>query len=483
MSGRVTGTVKTGAAAPVFLKGAFTVYDTTDTIAAIATPLGESGIGVIRISGSKAYDVGDAIFQSKSSLPLAQRRDRSIQYGLIVDDDGKAVDEVILLIMKGPRSYTAEDVLEIQCHGGRQSLSEILGLVLRHGARLANPGEFTQRAFVNGRLDLAQAEAVMDVIQAKSAQGLTSAVSQLEGRLSRVVGDMRLHLTDFITRLEVTVDYPEEDLEEIEVPDIAGAIRDMERRLDDMLAESKSGRMMRDGVMAAIAGTPNAGKSSLLNRFLETERAIVTDVPGTTRDVIEEWITIQGVPICLVDTAGIRSTDDTVEQIGVRRAKEYMDRADIILVVVDQSRPLQEEDRQILETARGRQALIVLNKEDLQPAFETEELQSYGLPLLSISASTGAGMGELKDAMLSLALQQGLTAAQSALLANTRHIELVRQSREALQRALDTIEAGMPVDCAIVDIREAWELLGSITGDTVHDDIIEEIFSRFCLGK
>ena len=459
------------------------MYDTTDTIAAIATPLGESGIGVIRISGSKAYDVGDAIFQSKSSLPLAQRRDRSIQYGLIVDDDGKAVDEVILLIMKGPRSYTAEDVLEIQCHGGRQSLSEILGLVLRHGARLANPGEFTQRAFVNGRIDLAQAEAVMDVIQAKSAQGLTSAVSQLEGRLSRVVGDMRLHLTDFITRLEVTVDYPEEDLEEIEVPDIAGAIREMERRLDDMLAESKSGRMMRDGVMAAIAGTPNAGKSSLLNRFLETERAIVTDVPGTTRDVIEEWITIQGVPICLVDTAGIRSTDDTVEQIGVRRAKEYMDRADIILVVVDQSRPLQEEDRQILETAKGRQALIVLNKEDLQPAFKTEELQSYGLPLLSISASTGAGMGELKDAMLSLALKQGLTAAQSALLANTRHIELVRQSREALQRALDTIEAGMPVDCAIVDIREAWELLGSITGDTVHDDIIEEIFSRFCLGK
>lgn len=483
MSGRVTGTVKTGAAAPVFLKGAFTVYDITDTIAAIATPLGESGIGVIRISGSKAYDVGDAIFKSKSSLPLAQRRDRSIQYGLIVDDDGKAVDEVILLIMKGPRSYTAEDVLEIQCHGGRQSLSEILGLVLRHGARLANPGEFTQRAFVNGRIDLAQAEAVMDVIQAKSAQGLTSAVSQLEGRLSRVVGDMRLHLTDFITRLEVTVDYPEEDLEDIEVPDIAGAIREMERRLDDMLAESKSGRMMRDGVMAAIAGTPNAGKSSLLNRFLETERAIVTDVPGTTRDVIEEWISIQGVPICLVDTAGIRSTDDTVEQIGVRRAKEYMERADIILVVVDQSRPLQEEDRQILETARGRQALIVLNKEDLQPAFETEELQSYGLPLLSISASTGAGMGELKDAMLSLALQQGLTAAQSALLANTRHIELVRQSREALQRALDTIEAGMPVDCAIVDIREAWELLGSITGDTVHDDIIEEIFSRFCLGK
>ena len=454
-----------------------------ETISAVCTALGEGAIGIVRISGEKALDCGEQLFRAASGKALGSYNPNTLVYGHVVDEDGAVIDEVMAVYMRVPHSYTAEDVVEIQCHGGRQSLSEILGLVLRHGARLANPGEFTQRAFVNGRLDLAQAEAVMDVIQAKSAQGLTSAVSQLEGRLSRVVGDMRLHLTDFITRLEVTVDYPEEDLEDIEVPDIAGAIREMERRLDDMLAESKSGRMMRDGVMAAIAGTPNAGKSSLLNRFLETERAIVTDVPGTTRDVIEEWITIQGVPICLVDTAGIRSTDDTVEQIGVRRAKEYMDRADIILVVVDQSRPLQEEDRQILETARGRQALIVLNKEDLQPAFETEELQSYGLPLLSISASTGAGMGELKDAMLSLALKQGLTAAQSALLANTRHIELVRQSREALQRALDTIEAGMPVDCAIVDIREAWELLGSITGDTVHDDIIEEIFSRFCLGK
>ena len=311
------------------------MYDTTDTIAAIATPLGESGIGIIRISGTQAYAVGDAIFRSTSSTPLAARRDRSIQYGTIVDEQNKPVDEVILLIMKGPHSYTAEDVLEIQCHGGRQSLEEIMGLVLRHGSRLANPGEFTQRAFVNGRIDLAQAEAVMDVIQAKSAQGLTSAVSQLEGRLSHVVSQMRHHLTDFITRLEVTVDYPEEDLEEIEVPDIAGAIKEMEQRLDDMLAASKSGRMIRDGVMTAITGTPNAGKSSLLNRLLQEERAIVTDVPGTTRDVIEEWITLKGVPICLVDTAGIRSTQDTVEQIGVRRAKEYMDKADIILIVID----------------------------------------------------------------------------------------------------------------------------------------------------
>lgn len=459
------------------------MFDLTDTIAAIATPLGESGIGVIRVSGNKAYTLGDKIFKSTTTTPLAQRRDRSIQYGTIVDETGKAIDEVLLLIMKGPHSYTAEDVLEIQCHGGRESLQEILSLVLRSGARLANPGEFTQRAFVNGRIDLAQAEAVMDVIQAKSKAGLSSAVHQLEGRLSAVVKDMRLHLTDFITRLEVTIDYPEEDLEDITVPDVAGSIRDMLDRLQQMLDESKSGKMIRDGVMAAIAGTPNAGKSSLLNRFLQEERAIVTDIPGTTRDVLEEWITLKGVPICLVDTAGIRHTEDTVEKIGVHRAKAYLDKADLILAVIDQSRPLTTEDKEILSQCQGKNGIIVLNKEDLQPVVTVADVAVYGLPTLSVSASTGEGMAELQDKMLSLVLDQNLLGKSSTLLTNTRHIELVRQSKEALLRALNTIEQGMPVDCAVVDLREAWDLLGSITGDTVGDDMVEEIFSRFCLGK
>lgn len=458
------------------------MYDTTDTIAAIATPLGESGIGVIRISGSHAYAVGDAIFRSPSGKSLAQRRDRSIQHGLVVADDGRPVDEVLMLIMKGPHSYTAEDVLEIQCHGGRKALEEILSLVLAHGARLANPGEFTQRAFVNGRIDLAQAEAVMDVIQAKSRQGLTSAVNQLEGRLSKVISAMRHELTDFITRLEVTIDYPEEDLEDITVPDVAGAIRKQLASLDEMLEASHDGRIIRDGVMAAIAGTPNAGKSSLLNRLLQEDRAIVTDVPGTTRDVLEEWISLKGVPVCLVDTAGIRETDDTVEKIGVTKAKAYMDKADIILVVIDSSRPLSEEDRAILENTKERNVLIVLNKSDLTPVVAEKDLGQYGHPVLSLSAGTGEGLEALKEQLLSLALSHADTAG-SALLTNTRHIELVRQSREALKRALDSIEAGMPVDCAVVDLREAWDLLGSITGDTVHDDMVEEIFSRFCLGK
>lgn len=459
------------------------MYDTADTIAAIATPVGESGIGIIRISGVNAYTVGDKIFKSKSNLPLAQRRDRSIQYGYVIEEDGHCIDEVLAMIMKGPKSYTAEDILEIQCHGGQQSLSAILALILRSGARLANPGEFTERAFINGRIDLAQAEAVMDIIQAKSAAGLSSAVGQLEGRLSRLVKDMRSHLTELITRLEVTVDYPEEDLEDITVPDIAAALQDMQGRLQTLLAQSQSGKLIRDGVIVAITGTPNAGKSSLLNQLVQEDRAIVTDVPGTTRDSIEAWITIKGVPVCLVDTAGIRSTDDMVERIGVRRAKQYLDKADLILIMLDSSRPLTEDDMEILKAAQDKTSIIVLNKEDLPAAVTKEQLSQYKHPIISLVAVQGKGIDTLRELIISTVLQQGLLEGQSALLTNMRHIELVRQSQEALNRALAAIEDGMPVDCAIVDIRQAWELLGSITGDTVHDDIVTEIFSRFCLGK
>ena len=459
------------------------MYDTADTIAAITTPLGESGIGAIRISGPDAYAVGDKIFKSKSAVPLKERRDRSIQYGTIVDENGTCIDEVLALIMKGPHSYTAEDVLEIQCHGGREALESILQLILRSGARMANPGEFTERAFVNGRIDLAQAEAVMDVIQAKSRAGLTSAVSQLEGRLSKVINKTRKDLTELVTRLEVMIDYPEEDLEDIAVPDVSGALQEMQEKLQHMLEESQNGRMIRDGVMAAIAGTPNAGKSSLLNRLLQEERAIVTDVPGTTRDVLEEWITLRGVPVCLVDTAGIRETDDTVEKIGVSRARRYLDRADIILAVIDGSRPLTDEDKDILQSAADKNVIIVLNKTDLPSVMTSQDLSTYGFPICPISASTGDGLEELKDRLLQEVLKGGFTDGPSALLTNTRHIELVRQSAEALERARQSLQDGMPLDCAVIDIRQAWDTLGSITGDTVHDDIVEEIFSRFCLGK
>ena len=460
------------------------MYDTADTIAAITTPLGESGIGAVRISGPGAYAVGDKIFKSKSEVPLKERRDRSIQYGTIVDENGNCIDEVLALIMKGPHSYTAEDVLEIQCHGGREALESILQLILRSGARMANPGEFTERAFVNGRIDLAQAEAVMDVIQAKSRAGLTSAVSQLEGRLSKVINKTRNELTELVTRLEVMIDYPEEDLERY---CCSRRIGRTERHAEKIAAYAgritQSGRMIRDGVMAAIAGTPNAGKSSLLNRLLQEERAIVTDVPGTTRDVLEEWITLRGIPVCLVDTAGIRETDDTVEKIGVSRARQYLDRADIILAVIDSSRPLTEEDKDILQSVAGKNVIVVLNKTDLPPVVTSKDLSPYGFLLCPISASTGKGLDKLKDMLLQEVLKGGFTDGPSALLTNTRHIELVRQSAEALNRAQQSLQDGMPLDCAVVDIRQAWDALGSITGDTVHDDIVEEIFSRFCLGK
>ena len=279
------------------------------------------------------------------------------------------------------------------------------------------------------------------------------------------------------------IDYPEEDLEDIAVPDVSGALKGMQKKLQHMLEESQSGRMIRDGVMAAIAGTPNAGKSSLLNRLLQEERAIVTDVPGTTRDVLEEWITLRGIPVCLVDTAGIRETDDTVEKIGVSRARQYLDRADIILAVIDSSRPLTEEDKDILQSVAGKNVIVVLNKTDLPPVVTSKDLSPYGFLLCPISASTGKGLDELKDMLLQEVLKGGFTDGPSALLTNTRHIELVRQSAEALNRAQQSLQDGMPLDCAVVDIRQAWDALGSITGDTVHDDIVEEIFSRFCLGK
>lgn len=458
------------------------MYDTTDTIAAIATPVGESGIGVIRISGSGAYGVGEKIFHGKGKKRVSEYTDRTVHFGTIVDTEGAVIDEVLVLIMKGPHSYTAEDVLEIQCHGGRQSLAAILALVLQSGARLAEPGEFTMRAFLNGRIDLAQAEAVMDVIQAKSAQGLSAAVNQLEGRLSRIVGTMRRDLTDFITRLEVTVDYPEEDLEDIVVTDLSAALEDMKGQFRGMLAESTKGRIIRDGVMVAIAGAPNAGKSSLLNRLLAEERAIVTNIPGTTRDALEEWVSIKGIPFRLVDTAGIRETADTVEKIGVSKARAYLETADMVLVVVDRSQTLMQEIKDILSSLAGKRAAIVLNKTDLPAAVTTEQLMEYSLPIIAISAATGEGMDELEHFLTEAAAQNSFTGNE-VLLANARHTELVRQSLAALERASESVRAGMPADFAIVDIREAWELLGAITGDTAQSDIVGEIFSRFCLGK
>lgn len=458
------------------------IYDLSHTIAAIATATGESGVGIIRISGTEAYNIGEKIFRSKGKTRFKDFKDRTIHFGTIVDEKGREIDEALVLIMKRPHSYTAEDILEIQCHGGRQSVSDILKLVLRSGARLARAGEFTQRAFMNGRIDLVQAEAVMDVIQAKSSKGLSTALSQLEGRLSGIVADMRTELTDFITRLEVTVDYPEEDLEDIVVHDLEKTMRCMMERMEQMLKDSSKGRIIRDGMTVAIAGAPNAGKSSLLNYLLAEDRAIVTDIPGTTRDALEEWVSIQGIPFRLVDTAGIRETTDTVEAIGVTKARNYIETADTVLILKDRTQPFSDEDKALINSVPDGKGAIVLTKSDLKPLLECKDLEVYGLPVFSLSSKTGDGISLLEEYLVSRSGESG-AGENEVLLSNMRHIELMRQSLNALKRAEETMYAGMPTDLILVDLREAWELLGAVTGETVQDDMVGEIFSRFCLGK
>ena len=416
------------------------IYDLSHTIAAIATATGESGVGIIRISGTEAYNIGEKIFRSKGKTRFKDFKDRTIHFGTIVDEKGREIDEALVLIMKRPHSYTAEDILEIQCHGGRQSVSDILKLVLRSGARLARAGEFTQRAFMNGRIDLVQAEAVMDVIQAKSSKGLSTALSQLEGRLSGIVADMRTELTDFITRLEVTVDYPEEDLEDIVVHDLEKTMRCMMERMEQMLKDSSKG------------------------------------------DALEEWVSIQGIPFRLVDTAGIRETTDTVEAIGVTKARNYIETADTVLILKDRTQLFSDEDKALINSVPDGKGAIVLTKSDLKPLLECKDLEVYGLPVFSLSSKTGDGINLLEEYLVSRSGESG-AGENEVLLSNMRHIELMRQSLNALKRAEETMYAGMPTDLILVDLREAWELLGAVTGETVQDDMVGEIFSRFCLGK
>lgn len=459
------------------------MYEET-TIAAIATAPGEGGIGIIRLSGVSASEIADKIFHTGKIKTFKEAVPRMMYFGHVTDG-GKRIDEGLAVYMKAPHSYTGEDVVEIQIHGSAEALRKTLSLALRSGAVPAMRGEFTKRAFLNGRLDLAQAEAVMDIVSAKGEAALTQAESHLSGALSGFVHEVMEELKDLITKLEVTIDYPEEDLEDLTMEEIRDALEKIDKSLSALLKRSEEGRIIREGLRTAIIGRPNAGKSSLLNALLQEERAIVTDVPGTTRDTIEEAVRISGVSLLLMDTAGLRETDNKVEQIGIERARASMEKADLILAVIDGSSSLDEEDKTILHSLGGKKAIVILNKYDLTPEVKAEDIWEIAghVPVVSLSARYGSGMDELREELRKITEKQDADAGRVLFLTNLRHVELVRKALDNVIRARASVREGLQADFIVIDLTEAWKTMGEITGDTMDDELIHSIFSRFCVGK
>lgn len=456
-----------------------------DTIAAISTPVGEGGISIIRISGDDAVKVAQRIYKGKDLVKVATH---TINYGHIVDPDtDQEVDEVMVSVMRAPHTYTREDVIEINCHGGLLATNRILQLVLSFGARMAEPGEFTKRAFLNGRLDLSQSEAVMDLIRAKTDKSMKVALNQLDGDLSRLIRNLRQDILDVLAQVEVNIDYPEYDaVEEMTTKLLKEKAADIQQRIQGLLKTAKQGKVLRDGLATAIIGQPNVGKSSLLNSLLHEDKAIVTNVAGTTRDVIEEYVNVNGVPLKLIDTAGIRDTNDQVEKIGVERSRKALGAADLVLLLIDSSNELTDEDRQLLEATKDKQRIIILNKTDLPRKVDLEELKSLAgkSAVIETSIVNHEGMDQLGEQIGHMFFNEGIESNQNnVMVTNARHIGLLHQANDALSDVLKGINDGMPVDLVQIDMTRCWELLGEITGDSYQDELLDQLFSQFCLGK
>lgn len=442
-----------------------------DTIVAISTPLGEAGIGIVRLSGPEARSVAETVFRGKLS-------DRRLQYGHIVDPDAaEVVDEVLVSYMAAPHTYTREDVVEINCHGGPVPLQRILQLALRHGARLANPGEFTLRAFLNGRIDLAQAESVLDIVRSRTEASLRMAVQGLEGRLSASVKSVRAQLISALAYLTARIDFPED---EIEPQDIVQPLDEALEHIQQLVATADAGIVYRQGVRTAIVGRPNVGKSSLLNRLLRQDRSIVTPVPGTTRDTIEEVVNLKGVPFVLVDTAGIIHSRDPVESLGVERSRRAVEQADLVVLVVDSSEPVADADREIIRLIGDRPALVAANKCDLPRQAELGALEWEIVPT---SAVSGDGLAELEERMIYFALGGSVHVSDALLVHNPRHKDALERAESSLAQALSGIRSGMADDFITIDLTTSSNALGEITGETVQDELLETIFSSFCVGK
>lgn len=450
-----------------------------DTIAAIATAYGEGGIGIIRISGPQTLPILEKIFKGKIE-------NRRMSYGHVIDpEDDSVIDEVLSVYMKEPHTYTKEDVAEINCHGSMVSLRKTLEVVIRNGARLAEPGEFTKRAFLNGRLDLSQAEAVIDLIKAKTDRTFDVAMGQLSGRFSEEIKNIRAALMDLLVQVTVNIEYPDEDIEELTYDGMENQISGINDMIEKLLSTADSGKILRDGLNVAIIGKPNVGKSSLMNELLKETRAIVTEIPGTTRDTIEEVISIKNIPVRLTDTAGIRETEDKIEQIGIEKSKKSFNEADLIIFVMDSSREISEEDKEIINIIGNRKAIVLINKIDLGAKWNKEDISAMmpNASVIETSMLQRLGVTEIEDEIVNMVYSGNVKQNDSLMITNVRHKELLERAFNSLKDAYNMAVMREAMDFIEVDVKAAYDYLGEIIGETVSDDIINEVFARFCLGK
>ncbi|MEM5590695.1 tRNA uridine-5-carboxymethylaminomethyl(34) synthesis GTPase MnmE [Niallia circulans] len=458
-----------------------------DTIAAISTPMGEGAIAIVRLSGPDSIKIADKLFKSIGNKKLSEVTTHTIHYGHIMDPaTNEVVEEVMVSLMRGPKTFTKEDVVEINCHGGLASVNRLLQLTTSHGARIAEPGEFTKRAFLNGRIDLSQAEAVMDLIRAKTDRAMNVALGQMEGRLSKLIKHLRQEILETLAQVEVNIDYPEyDDVEEMTQQVMLEKSKYIKTEIEKLLQTSQQGKILREGLATVIVGRPNVGKSSLLNSLVQENKAIVTDIPGTTRDVIEEYVNVRGVPLRLLDTAGIRETEDIVERIGVEKSRKVLREADLILLVLNYADDLTEEDKNIFKATEGMDFIVIVNKTDLPQKIDLEKVKELAgnRKVITTSLVEENGVDQLEEAISSLFFEGAIEASDMTYVSNSRHISLLNQALNAISDAIVGAETGTPIDIVQIDLTRTWEILGEIIGESVHESLINQLFSQFCLGK
>ncbi|REH93431.1 tRNA uridine-5-carboxymethylaminomethyl(34) synthesis GTPase MnmE [Staphylococcus felis] len=456
-----------------------------DTITSISTPMGEGAIGIVRLSGRDAIKVADKLYKGKHALKDVDTH--TIHYGHIIDPATQdVVEEVMVSVLRAPRTFTREDIVEINCHGGILTINRVLELTMTHGARLAEPGEYTKRAFLNGRIDLSQAEAVMDFIRSKTDRASKVAMNQIEGRLSDMIKRQRQSILEVLAQVEVNIDYPEyDDVEDATTDFLLERAQEIQSQIQQLLNTGVQGKIMREGLSTVIVGKPNVGKSSMLNNLIQDNKAIVTEVAGTTRDVLEEYVNVRGVPLRLVDTAGIRETEDIVERIGVERSRKALSEADLILFVLNYNEPLTEEDRQLYEVIKHEDAIVIVNKTDLERRLNIDEVKEMvgTMPVIETSMLKQEGIDELELQIRDLFFGGDIQSQDMTYVSNSRHISLLKQAQQAIQDAIDAAEMGVPMDMIQIDLTRTWELLGEIIGESASEELIDQLFSQFCLGK